>query len=163
MGICGGYQMMGQRIADPDGVEGDVCQLPGLGLLPVETVMEGEKVTRQVRFSFLESGTPDCTGYEIHMGRTSVVDGETITPLVYLEDGTPDGCVADPKCAGSYIHGILDNPAVIEWLLAPYAEKLTQPALDYAAFKEEQYNKLADHVRKHLNLPLLYQILTKND
>lgn len=163
MGICGGYQMMGQRIADPDGVEGDVRQLPGLGLLPVETVMEGEKVTRQVRFSFLESGTPDCTGYEIHMGRTSVVDGETITPLVYLEDGTPDGCVADPKCAGSYIHGILDNPAVIEWLLAPYAEKLTQPALDYAAFKEEQYNKLADHVRKHLNLPLLYQILTKND
>lgn len=163
MGICGGYQMMGQRIADPNGVEGDVCQLPGLGLLPVETVMEGEKVTRQVRFSFLESGTPDCTGYEIHMGRTSAVDGETMTPLVYLEDGTPDGCVADRKCAGSYIHGILDNPAVIEWLLAPYAEKLTQPALDYAAFKEEQYNKLADHVRKHLNLPLLYQILTKND
>lgn len=163
MGICGGYQMMGQRIADPDGMEGDVCQLPGLGLLPVETVMEGEKVTRQVRFSFLKSGTPDCTGYEIHMGRTSAVDGAPVAPLVYLEDGTPDGCVADPKCAGSYIHGILDNPAVIEWLLAPYAEKLAQPALDYAAFKEEQYNKLADHVRKHLNLPLLYQILTKND
>jgi adenosylcobyric acid synthase len=163
MGICGGYQMMGQRIADPNGVEGDVCQLPGLGLLPVETVMEGEKVTRQVRFSFLESGVPDCTGYEIHMGRTSAVDGAPVVPLVYLEDGTPDGCVADPKCAGSYIHGILDNPAVIEWLLAPYAEKLTQPALDYAAFKDEQYNKLADHVRKHLNLPLLYQILTKND
>ena len=163
MGICGGYQMMGQRIADPDGMEGDVCQLPGLGLLPVETVMEGEKVTRQVRFSFLESGTPDCTGYEIHMGRTSAVDGAPVAPLVYLEDGTPDGCVADPKCAGSYIHGILDNPAVIEWLLAPYAEKLAQPALDYAAFKEEQYNKLADYVRKHLNLPLLYQILTKND
>lgn len=163
MGICGGYQMMGQRIADPDGMEGDVCQLPGLGLLPVETVMEGEKVTRQVCFSFLESGTPDCTGYEIHMGRTSAVDGAPVAPLVYLEDGTPDGCVADPKCAGSYIHGILDNPAVIEWLLAPYAEKLAQPALDYAAFKEEQYNKLADHVRKHLNLPLLYQILTKND
>ncbi|WP_303915949.1 cobyric acid synthase [Bacteroides mediterraneensis] len=163
MGICGGYQMMGQRIADPDGVEGDVCQLPGLGLLPVETVMEGEKVTRQVRFSFLKSDTPDCTGYEIHMGRTSAVEWENMTPLVYLEDGTPDGCVADQKCAGSYIHGILDNPAVIDWLLAPYAEKLTQPALDYAAFKEEQYNKLADHVRKHLNLSLLYQILTKND
>lgn len=163
MGICGGYQMMGQRIADPDGVEGDVRQLPGLGLLPVETVMEGEKVTRQVRFSFLKSDTPDCMGYEIHMGRTSAVEGETMAPLVYLEDGTPDGCVADWKCAGSYIHGILDNPAVIEWLLAPYAEKLTQPALDYVAFKEEQYNKLADHVRKHLNLPLLYQILTKND
>ena len=52
---------------------------------------------------------------------------------------------------------------MIEWLLAPYAEKLEQPQLDYAAFKEEQYNKLADHVRKHLNMPLLYQILTQND
>lgn len=63
-----------------------------------------------------------------------------------------------------FLHSrILDNPEVIEWLLAPYAEKLRQPQLDYAAFKEEQYNKLADHVRKHLNMPLLYQILTQND
>lgn len=163
MGICGGYQMMGQRIADPDGVEGSISQMPGLGLLPTETVIEGEKVTRQVRFAFLSSEEPNCTGYEIHMGRTSAVEGETLTPLVRLENGETDGCVVDRKCAGSYIHGILDNPEVIEWLLAPYAEKLEQPQLDYAAFKEEQYNKLADHVRKHLNMPLLYQILTQND
>ncbi|MFP5157307.1 cobyric acid synthase [Phocaeicola plebeius] len=163
MGICGGYQMMGQRIADPDGVEGSISQMPGLGLLPTETAIEGEKVTRQVRFAFLSSEEPTCTGYEIHMGRTSAVEGETLTPLVRLENGETDGCVADRKCAGSYIHGILDNPEVIEWLLAPYAEKLDQPQLDYAAFKEEQYNKLADHVRKHLNMPLLYQILTQND
>lgn len=163
MGICGGYQMMGQRIADPDGVEGSISQMPGLGLLPTETVIEGEKVTRQVRFAFLSSEESNCTGYEIHMGRTSAVEGETLTPLVRLENGETDGCVADRKCAGSYIHGILDNPEVIEWLLAPYAEKLEQPQLDYTAFKEEQYNKLADHVRKHLNMPLLYQILTQND
>jgi adenosylcobyric acid synthase len=163
MGICGGYQMMGQRIADPDGVEGSISQMPGLGLLPTETVIEGEKVTRQVRFAFLSSEEPNCTGYEIHMGRTSAVEGETLTPLVRLENGETDGCVVDRKCAGSYIHGILDNPEVIEWLLAPYAEKLEQPQLDYTAFKEEQYNKLADHVRKHLNMPLLYQILTQND
>lgn len=163
MGICGGYQMMGQRIADPDGVEGSISQMPGLGLLPTETVIEGEKVTRQVRFAFLSSEEPNCTGYEIHMGRTSAVEGETLTPLVRLENGETDGCVVDRKCAGSYIHGILDNSEVIEWLLAPYAEKLEQPQLDYAAFKEEQYNKLADHVRKHLNMPLLYQILTQND
>lgn len=163
MGICGGYQMMGQRIADPDGVEGSISQMPGLGLLPTETVIEGEKVTRQVRFAFLSSEEPTCTGYEIHMGRTSAVEGETLTPLVRLENGETDGCVVDRKCAGSYIHGILDNPEVIEWLLAPYAEKLEQPQLNYTAFKEEQYNKLADHVRKHLNMPLLYQILTQND
>jgi adenosylcobyric acid synthase len=68
MGICGGYQMMGQRIADPDGVEGSISQMPGLGLLPTETAIEGEKVTRQVRFAFLSSEEPTCTGYEIHMG-----------------------------------------------------------------------------------------------
>lgn len=163
MGICGGYQMMGQRIADPDGVEGSISQMPGLGLLPTETVIEGEKVTRQVRFAFLFSEEPNRTGYEIHMGRTSAVEGETLTPLVRLENGETDGCVVDRKCAGSYIHGILDNPDVIEWLLAPYAEKLEQSQLDYTAFKEEQYNKLADHMRKHLNMPLLYQILTQND
>ena len=97
--------------------------MPGLGLLPTETVIEGEKVTRQVRFAFLSSEEPTCTGYEIHMGRTSAVEGETLTPLVRLENGETDGCVVDRKCAGSYIHGILDNPEVIEWLLAPYAEK----------------------------------------
>ena len=86
--------------------------MPGLGLLPTETAIEGEKVTRQVRFAFLSSEEPTCTGYEIHMGRTSAVEGETLTPLVRLENGETDGCVADRKCAGSYIHGILDNPEV---------------------------------------------------
>ena len=69
MGICGGYQMMGQRIADPDGVEGSISQMPGLGLLPTETVIEEEKVTRQVRFAFLSSEEPTCTGYGIGMGQ----------------------------------------------------------------------------------------------
>ena len=68
-----------------------------------------------------------------------------------------------PKAVGTYIHGILDNPSVIDWLVAPYAGKKAVSSPDYAAYKEEQYNKLADHVRSHLNMPLIYQILTAHD
>ena len=71
--------------------------------------------------------------------------------------------MADRKCFGTYIHGILDNQAVIDWLLEPYADKLQKTVLDYSAYKEEQYDKLAAHVRSHLNLSLLYQILTTHD
>lgn len=67
MGICGGYQLMGREVCDPDHVEGEIERLPGLGLLPVSTRMQGEKVTRQVRFRFLEDSAV-CEGYEIHMG-----------------------------------------------------------------------------------------------
>lgn len=69
MGICGGYQLMGREVCDPDHVEGEIERLPGLGLLPVSTRMQGEKVTRQVRFRFLEDSAV-CEGYEIHMGTT---------------------------------------------------------------------------------------------
>ncbi|MDE6395311.1 MAG: cobyric acid synthase, partial [Duncaniella sp.] len=69
IGICGGYQMMGLEVSDPQGVEGEIKRLPGLGLLPVRTTLEGEKVTRQVTFRFMGADA-ECAGYEIHMGRT---------------------------------------------------------------------------------------------
>lgn len=163
MGICGGYQLMGLEIHDPEGVEGEIRQLPGLGLLPVITTMQGEKVTRQVNFHFLENAET-CQGYEIHMGETRPVPGEAVVPLNKLEDGGEDGCFVNQKCMGSYIHGILDNQAFIDYLLEPYAEKLEcHTVLDYRTYKEEQYDKLAEHVRSHLNLPLLYQIMSGND
>ena len=74
MGICGGYQLMGREVCDPDHVEGEIERLPGLGLLPVSTRMQGEKVTRQVRFRFLEDSAV-CEGYEIHMGTTTPLAG----------------------------------------------------------------------------------------
>ena len=163
MGICGGYQLMGLEIHDPEGVEGEIRQLPGLGLLPVITTMQGEKVTRQVNFHFLENAET-CQGYEIHMGETRPVPGVSVVPLNKLEDGGEDGCFVNQKCMGSYIHGILDNQAFIDYLLEPYAEKLEcHTVLDYRTYKEEQYDKLAEHVRSHLNLPLLYQIMSGND
>ena len=113
--------------------------------------MQGEKVTRRVTFHFRDNETV-CRGYEIHMGETELVPGSPVSPLNKLEDGKADGYFVDRKCMGSYIHGILDNQVFIDFLLEPYR-----------TYKEEQYDKLAAHVRKHLNLPLLYQIMCKND
>lgn len=162
MGICGGYQLMGLEVNDPEGVEGGIRRLPGLGLLPVITTMQGEKVTRQIRFNFL--GNQElCQGYEIHMGETRPAPGTTASPLNKLEDGNEDGYFVSPKCMGSYIHGILDNQVFIDYLLEPYTDKLGRTVVDYQTYKEEQYDKLAEHVRSHLNLPLLYQIMSEND
>ena len=170
-GICGGYQMMGQEVLDPEHVEGDIERLPGLGLLPISTRMSGEKVTRQVKFGLCSPHSPSSTlhsslmqGYEIHMGVTTPVEGTPDSPLNLLENGSTDGYCVDSTCMGTYIHGILDNPEFIDFLLAPFADKLSgnAGAFDYHTFKEEQYDRLAEHVRRHVNLPLIYQILTKN-
>lgn len=158
LGICGGYQLMGLEVNDPEGVEGSLPCLPGLGLLPVVTTMQGEKVTRRVHFRFRDCPAV-CEGYEIHMGHTVPAEGYSVEALTQLEDGTPDGCWVNSRCMGTYLHGILDNPAVIDCLLEPYVGRSQHPVIDSATYKEEQYNKLADEVRKHLNLPLLYQIL----
>ncbi|WP_195553035.1 cobyric acid synthase [Bacteroides eggerthii] len=173
LGICGGYQLMGQEVFDPDHVEGDIERLPGLGLLPVSTRMTGEKVTRQVKFQLFENGgraTEDGTlklsmsGYEIHMGSTVPIEGTSASPLNMLEDGLCDGYIVDSTCMGTYIHGILDNPEFIDFLLKPFAGKLseTAKAFNYQQFKEEQYDKLAEHVRQHVDMPLIYKILTDN-
>ena len=186
LGICGGYQLMGQEVLDPDHVEGEIERLPGLGLLPVSTRMTGEKVTRQVNFQLLEScravvpqgnsspsnfnNQPSAShfqlkGYEIHMGSTVPVEGASASPLNRLESGQCDGYIVDRTCMGTYIHGILDNPEFIDFLLEPFAGKLSEAAetFNYRQFKEEQYDKLADHVRQYVNLPLIYKILTDNN
>lgn len=164
MGVCGGYQMMGLDVYDPEGVDGSgIERLPGLGLLPVHTTMTGVKVTRQVEFTFGTSSVV-CRGYEIHMGNTVFGKGCHAVPLNRLADGTTDGCRVDDRCMGTYIHGIFDNPAFVNELLAPYVGKVAERDVqDYAAFKDEQYNRLAGHVRRHLNMPLLYEILSSEE
>ena len=162
LGICGGYQMMGQRICDPLHIEGDVEMLPGLGLLPVITEMGTEKVTRQVKFS-LNGRSEVMNGYEIHMGTTVRIDGANALPLNKLEDGSLDGFIVSPTCMGTYIHGILDNQPFIEFLLEPHIHKTKSvEAFDYYKFKEQQYDKLAEHLRKHVNIPLVYEILSRD-
>ena len=161
MGICGGYQMMGMEVSDPDGVEGSIMSLPGLSLLPVRTILQGEKVTRQIRFTFLDHHEEECMGYEIHMGQTCMEGNGT--PVNMLEDGHTDGCAVSPRCLGTYIHGILDNKAVISHLLAPYLHDRQPVAFDYRAYKEEQYNALANRLREYIDMEKLYKIMCNHD
>ena len=158
LGICGGYQLMGIEVCDPNHVEGDIDRLPGLGLLPVTTTMSGEKRTVQVECEYGK-------GYEIHMGETHPFGEAKASPLLHLSDGREDGYIVDNKCMGTYVHGILDNAAFVDFLLQPFAEKLsqTEASFDYAAFKETQYDKLADHVRQHVDMERIYQILRGDD
>ena len=145
VGICGGYQMLGQTVNDPDGIEGSISSLPGLGLLPISTTMTPEKTTRQVCFEF---NGQTCQGYEIHQG---------------ISD-TDQAVMQTDHCIGTYIHGFLDNAPVIEHILEKFKIKNAKCKMQsYADFKEEQYDKLADHVRQHVNMEQIYKILTNHD
>ena len=144
IGICGGYQMLGQTVNDPDGIEGAIATLPGLGLLPIHTTMTPEKATRQVTFQF-DGHT--CQGYEIHQGVSD----------------TSEAILQTDHCIGTYIHGFLDNQPVIEYILSEKVKVKSEQlasAMSYAAFKEQQYDLLADHVRRHVDMERIYQILT---
>jgi len=158
LGICGGYQMMGVEVLDPDHVEGDIERLPGLGLLPITTTMNGDKQTRQVSCQYGH-------GYEIHQGTTRPMGDAQPSPLLHLDDGRDDGYIVDGKCMGTYVHGILDNTPFVDFLLEPFKDKMAAAAtpFDYAAFKEEQYDKLADHVRQYVDMDKIYKILTSDD
>ena len=154
IGICGGFQMMGQEVLDPEHVESDVERMPGLGILPLTTTMNGEKRTVQVDFNWETSAGPSpCKGYEIHMGITRpVAAGEKSKPVTTYKKS--------PRCWGSYIHGILDNAPIIDELLSPWLEnKEEESAFDYQAYKQQQYDLLADAVRHEINMPELYRIL----
>ncbi len=153
IGICGGYQILGNKVSDPYAVEGATAEMKGLGLLPVVSIIERHKTTRQTKFRFLDDKR-ECSGYEIHMGRT-----QSKNPVCTLEDGTIDGCIVEGKCFGSYIHGILDNKAVLEWILHPFGDEAINNIPNYIVYKEKQYNNLADWVRRHVDIQKLYDIL----
>ena len=161
LGICGGYQILGQEVIDPQGVEGELQRLPGLGLLPITTEMASEKVTTQASFTLLDDPTP-CTGYEIHMGQSRVVEGFDPSPLVRMADGREEGYLAGTHCMGTYLHGILDNAVFVDYLLRPFADRIQDSGAgwDYEAFKQEQYDRLADHLREHVDLERIYQIMS---
>ena len=144
IGICGGYQMLGQTIEDPESIEGSISSLPGLGLLPIHTTMTANKTTQQVTFQF---DNQECHGYEIHQGVSD----------------TDESILQTDHCIGTYIHGFLDNIPVIDYILRGKRkmERENNAAItSYFDFKEEQYDKLAAHVRQHVDIEQIYQILT---
>ncbi len=161
-GICGGYQMMGSQITDPLHIEGNIEMLPGLGLLPVSTKITKDKITKQSHFQLApQPNTPTLSGYEIHMGETTPLPNTQPAPLLIAEDGHTDGIYTNNKCMGCYLHGILDNTQFIDFILSPFGSKISNSdmGIDYNSFKQQQYDLLAEHVRKHIDMDLLYKIL----
>lgn len=157
IGICGGYQMLGESIFDPQHIESEIEELPGLGLLPVRTVLLPEKTTLQCTFRFREA-EEDCFGYEIHMGDTAALQpGE---PVATFPDGRTDGYFRDARTWGTYLHGILDNQTVIDSILAPYTNE-EGVRYDYREFKEQQYDKLANLLRAHIDMELIYRSIAE--
>ena len=156
IGICGGYQMMGEELCDPAGHESEIAVVPGLGLLPIATIMAEEKTTKQV--SFLYKGKTKAQGYEIHMGESRRV-GQGTKSLNQISASRSEGCWQSDCCWGTYMHGILDNDEVIDDLLSPFETARKQARGNYADFKQAQYDKLALHVRENINMDLFYKLI----
>ena len=156
LGICGGYQMLGKILADPEGIEGHEGRYKGLGLLPLKTVIAGQKVARQrlVTSNFPQEGLP-VSGYEIHQGRTRLIEGENVQQLF---DDPNLGVVDDTQSVwGAYLHGIFDNgPWRRAWLNRLRQQRglkaLSTGVPNYREQRELMLNTLADAVEPHLNL-----------
>jgi adenosylcobyric acid synthase len=151
LGLCGGYQMLGRSIADPHGIEGASGSFPGLGLLEVETVIDGDKALAEVSGTTVADAAP-VRGYEMHMGMTSGSD--TSRPLVRLGDGRGDGAVsADGRVAGTYVHGFFADDAQRRvWI-----EKLggTPSRHSHDAEIERALDALAAHLEAHVGIDSL--------
>ncbi|HEX2324522.1 MAG TPA: cobyric acid synthase [Chloroflexota bacterium] len=170
LGICGGYQMLGRRLRDPQGVETPGgADVPGLGLLPVETVFLPRKATRQVQGSVAAQEGPlagargaAVTAYEIHMGETTPLPDAPSPPFFILEDGRPDGTLAPGgRVAGTYLHGAFQcqplRRALLTWGAARNGKDLDTPGTPQSD-AEAEYDRLAAVLRQALDVPLLYQI-----
>ncbi len=161
LGICGGYQMLGEEITDAAGLEGSVPSLRGLGLLPCTTAFAPEKTLTRVQ-AHITGGPLDgaaLEGYEIHMGTTEV-RGE---PFCRLTDGRPDGCRSG-NVFGTYLHGLFDSGAAVErladWLCERKGiQKESAAAEPRQAFRERQYDLLAAGVREALDMDAIYRMM----
>ena len=162
LGVCGGYQMLGQTLDDPQGTEsGRPMALSGLGLLPTRTVFDAQKRRMQVRAAAQGElfGGARLTGYEIHNGRTEVGGA----PFCVLEDGTPEGCV-NRNVFGTYLHGLFDSGeltgALVRMLCARKGISPTQTQLmSMADYRQQQFDLLADGVRQALDMGAVYRAI----
>lgn len=150
LGICGGYQMLGRSVDDPNGIEGPPGRDPGLGLLEVDTVMTGDKWLSEVTATHAATGA-NMSGYEIHIGRSEGPDRARSFAHV---DGQPEGAVsADGRVAGSYLHGMFrDDGFRAAWL---DGFGVTASANGYAATVETTLDALADHIEAQLDVDRL--------
>lgn len=157
IGICGGFQMLGNLIHDPHGLEGDPGSTPGLGLLDLETTLQPEKQLRNVR-GRLAIGDAAVSGYEIHAGTTS---GAALRrPVVHLTHGSDGATSEDGLVLGTYLHGLFELPLACASMLA-WAGLQDAQALEYDALREAAIDRLADAVEQHLDNRLLLSLLDR--
>jgi len=166
-GICGGYQMLGLEVRDPDGADGEPGEGAGLGLLEVTTTMAGDKSLHRTSGIWLASEQP-VTGYEIHMGVTERPDDVDAACQVHERDGEPcdepEGAAGhDDRVWGTYLHGLFDSPAFRLHLLATLRpdllERITAARDETRAAKDAQYDALAAHFRESLDLDAIRGIM----
>jgi adenosylcobyric acid synthase len=152
LGLCGGYQMLGRVISDPDGVEGHPGSVASLGLLDVETVLTGDKITVPVTACDISTGQ-SVSGYEIHLGRTTGAD--CARPLLDIA-GRPDGATSvDGQISGTYVHGLFAADGFRAAWLAGFGAR---SSLTYGATIETTLDSLADHCEQHLDLDRMITI-----
>jgi adenosylcobyric acid synthase len=153
LGLCGGYQMLGRTIADPDGIEGPPATVDGLGLIDVETTLSAEKRLEPV-WGTTADGVA-FSGYEMHIG---VTDGpDRMRPFARLADGTPEGAVsADGRICGSYIHGLFADDRQRGAWLARFAAGA--PKISYETSVERTLDALAAHFTAHLDLDRMLKL-----
>jgi adenosylcobyric acid synthase len=172
IGICGGYQMLGSTIHDPDGIESTVSVSAGLSLLPITSRFLPVKSTHQIEARALlgrgllakATGLP-IRGYEIHMGQTNGVNASRPFQIEQRSEKSCsdlDGCLSeDGNVLGTYIHGLFHNDHLRRAILAELAErkgKVFSPTISSIS-SEEQYDRLAAHVRQNLNMDLVHRLL----
>lgn len=169
IGVCGGYQMLGNTLDDPNAVE-DGGSMRGMELLPVNTVFESEKVrtrvtgiVRMLEGFFSSLSGVKLTGYEIHMGRTTLQPDAV--PFSILSVGQPDGAVYH-NIFGSYIHGLFDGELGTEVIRLLLRQRgvgdITEDTPDINEYKNRQYNALASALRQSLDMALVYRVLNEN-
>ncbi|RDY25798.1 cobyric acid synthase [Romboutsia weinsteinii] len=177
VGICGGYQMLGKKLKDPNHVEGDIEEIDGIGLLDTETIFENEKTTTQVEATIccglsgylnnLEG--KKVKGYEIHMGITNrgneISSLDTINKKLNEDVDYTEGSVNNQcNVVGTYIHGIFDDIDFTRTILNNIREmkgleKLESKVISFDEFKDKEYDKLANFLREHLDLEKIYEIM----
>ena len=159
IGLCGGYQMLGQSIDDPLGLEGQPGTTAGLGVLACRTTLASEKQLRNVTGHLALPGNPAMQGYEIHLG---ITEGEGLAqPAVHLADGRDDGAIsADDQIFATYCHGVFDHPQALTALLAWAGLREAAP-VDFGARREADLERLADAVEAALDWEKLGPLLPR--
>ncbi|WP_020593598.1 cobyric acid synthase [Kiloniella laminariae] len=159
VGICGGYQMMGMTISDPDGIEGDPMTVPGLELLPVDTVLTPEKKLMEVSGRDAADNT-SLEGYEMHVGVTTARAGVgNMMPMLYLEDDNrPEGCsVRGGQISGCYLHGLFSSDGFRNSFLDRIKSRTSQD-FSYEAEIEVTLDALANHLEEHVDIDRILEI-----